>query len=100
MLFQIFHHFIEKKIGYQIFKKSFNFEAISNRFSRKSFLKYNFLKNCYFDYVLNFNNVHLFYILSKLVFQFRKNEYKKTCNILKNCFTKSIFKNKNKNLFF
>jgi hypothetical protein len=34
------------------------------------------------------------------VFQFRKNEYKKTCNILKNGFTKSILKNiKKKSIF-
>jgi hypothetical protein len=36
----------------------------------------------------------------KLVFQFRKSEYKKTCYILKNNFTKSISKNiKKKNYF-
>jgi CTP:phosphocholine cytidylyltransferase-like protein len=38
--------------------------------------------------------------MSKLVFQFTKNEYRKTCNILKNYFTKSIFKNKKKKSFF
>jgi hypothetical protein len=38
--------------------------------------------------------------MSKLVFQFGKNEYKKTCNILKNGFTKFIFKNTKKKLFF
>jgi hypothetical protein len=38
--------------------------------------------------------------MSKLVFQFRKNEYKKICNILKNGFAKSIFKNAKKNPFF
>jgi hypothetical protein len=37
----------------------------------------------------------------KLVFQFRKNKYKKIYNILKNYFTKYIFKNtKKKNPFF
>jgi hypothetical protein len=34
------------------------------------------------------------------VFQFRKNEYKKTCNILKNGFTESIFKNTKKRSIF
>jgi hypothetical protein len=38
--------------------------------------------------------------MSKLVFQFRKNEYKKTYNILKNSFTKSIFKNTKKKIYF
>jgi hypothetical protein len=38
--------------------------------------------------------------MSKLVFQFRKNEYKKTYNILKNGFTKSIFKNTKKKSIF
>jgi hypothetical protein len=49
---------------------------------------------------LFFNNVCLCYMMSKLVFQFRKNEYKKTCNILKNDFTKSIFKNTKKKSIF
>jgi hypothetical protein len=39
-------------------------------------------------------------MVSKFVFQFRKNEFKKTCNILKNDFSKSFFKKKRKNLFF
>jgi hypothetical protein len=34
------------------------------------------------------------------VFQFRKNEYKKTCNILKNDFTKFILKNTKKIYYF
>jgi hypothetical protein len=34
------------------------------------------------------------------MFQFRKNEYKKTYNILINDFTKSIFKNKKKKSIF
>jgi hypothetical protein len=38
--------------------------------------------------------------MSKLVFQFRKNKYKKTCNILKNGFTKSILKNTKKKIHF
>jgi hypothetical protein len=38
--------------------------------------------------------------MSKLVFQFRKNEYKKTYNILKNSFTKSILKNTKKKSIF
>jgi hypothetical protein len=38
--------------------------------------------------------------MSKLVFQFRKNKYKKICNILKNDFTKSILKNTKKKYFF
>jgi hypothetical protein len=39
--------------------------------------------------------------MSKLVFQFRKNDYKRTCNILKNGFINSILKNtKKKNPFF
>jgi hypothetical protein len=37
--------------------------------------------------------------MSKLVFEFRKNKYKKTYNILKNDFIKSILKNTKKNLF-
>ena len=39
-------------------------------------------------------------MMSKLAFQFRKNEYKKTYNILKNGFTKSIFKNTKKKSIF
>jgi hypothetical protein len=39
-------------------------------------------------------------MISKLVFQFRKNEYKKTYNILKNGFTKSILKNTKKKFIF
>src|SRR6266487_4472621 len=39
-------------------------------------------------------------MMSKLVFQFRKNDYKKTCNILKNGFTKSILKNTKKKYTF
>jgi hypothetical protein len=38
--------------------------------------------------------------MSKLVFQFRKNEYKKSYNILKNGFAKSIFKNTKKKSIF
>jgi hypothetical protein len=38
--------------------------------------------------------------MSKLMFQFRKNEYKKTYNILKNGFTKSILKNTKKKSIF
>jgi hypothetical protein len=38
--------------------------------------------------------------MSKLMFQFRKNEYKKTYNILKNDFTKFIFKNTKKKSIF
>jgi hypothetical protein len=39
-------------------------------------------------------------MMVKFVFQLRKNEYKKTCNILKNGFIKFIFKNtKKKNQF-
>jgi hypothetical protein len=39
-------------------------------------------------------------MMSKLVFQFRKNEYKKICNILKNDFTKSIFKKYKEKIHF
>ena len=39
-------------------------------------------------------------MMSKLVFEFRKNEYKKTYSILKNGFIKSILKNiKKKSIF-
>jgi hypothetical protein len=38
--------------------------------------------------------------MSKLVFQFRKIKYKKTCNILKNDFSKSILKNTKKKYIF
>jgi hypothetical protein len=38
--------------------------------------------------------------MSKLVFQFRKKEYKKTFNILKNGFTNSILKNTKKKSIF
>jgi hypothetical protein len=44
---------------------------------------------------LIFNNVCLCYMMSKLVFQFLKKMNIKICNILKNDFTKSIFKKKN-----
>jgi hypothetical protein len=40
---------------------------------------------CNFDYILIFNNIC--YMILKLEFKFRKNEYKKTYNILKNGFT-------------
>jgi hypothetical protein len=38
--------------------------------------------------------------MSKLVFEFRKNEYKKTCSILKNGFVQSILKNTKKKINF
>jgi hypothetical protein len=38
--------------------------------------------------------------MSKLVFQFRKNEYKKICTILKNGFTKSIFTTTKRKIHF
>jgi hypothetical protein len=38
--------------------------------------------------------------MSKLVFQFRKNKYKKIYDILKNGFAKSILKNIKKKIYF
>ena len=98
-----FSHFIvllKFFLDVKISKKSFNLKLFQIDFHKNHFWNTTFSKNCDFDYVLFFNNVCLCYMMSKLVFQFRKNEYKKTCNILKNDFIKSIFKNTKKKSIF
>ena len=84
----------------KISKKSLNLKLFLINFHKNHFWNTTFSKNCDFDYVLFFNNVCLCYMMSKLVFQFRKNESKKSSNILKNSFTKSILKNTKKKSIF
>jgi hypothetical protein len=44
MLFWLFHHFIETIFGCQNFKKSLNFEAISNKFFIKIIFEIQFFE--------------------------------------------------------
>jgi hypothetical protein len=84
----------------KISEKSLDLKLFKIYFHKIIFEIQLFEKNCNFDYVFIFGNVCLCDMMSKLVFQFRKNEYKKICNILKNSFAKSIFKNTKKESIF